>query len=91
MNLNCGKMPLGDTNVFSLCCFSPTGAAAIQKELQLAGVDMPVVNFIAQKEGPHYKPVALCVPSPAAPLSSFLLDLLMYFIFWRLFLWFVGI
>lgn len=69
MNLNSGELPLGDTDVFWLFLF-PAGAAAIQKDLQLAGVNIPIGNRVAHKEGQHDKREAVWAPSPAVQPSS---------------------
>ncbi|TNN77139.1 hypothetical protein EYF80_012608 [Liparis tanakae] len=45
-------------------------AAAIQKDLQLAGVNIPIVNRVAHKDGQHYKREAVWAPSPAVRPSS---------------------
>lgn len=73
----------------------PTGAAAIRKDWQLAGVNMPIVNSVAFKEELHYMLEAVYVPGMARMKLTLLahkyflllghipllLDSLMYFIF----------
>ena len=79
--------------------FFSTGAAAIRKDWQLAGVNMPIVNSVAFKEELHYMLQAVRVPGMARMKLTLLthkyflllghipspLDSLKYFIFFSQF------